>query len=80
MTPSLHDVTIKVGRSVYNIKTTLDDASLARVVGMMSEISAGFEHAPDQERTLLLLCLQLGWALEKVRSRLESVSEEFEEK
>jgi hypothetical protein len=79
VTSSLRDVTIKVGRKIYHVRTSLDEESLARVLANMAEITGGLENSLDQEKLLLLLCLQLGWSLEKIRSRIDSVAEELEE-
>lgn len=79
MTSSLRDVKIKVGRSVYHVRTSLDDESLTRVTELMAEITGDLDRTLDQEKILLLLCLQLGWTLEKIRSRIDGVSEELEE-
>ncbi len=78
MTSSLRDVTIKVGRSVYHVRTSLDDESLMRVTKLMAEFTGELEHTLDQEKILLLLCLQLGWTLEKIRSKIDVFSEELE--
>ena len=44
MTSSLRDVTIKVGRSVYHVRTSLDDESLLRVTTLMAEFTGELEH------------------------------------
>ncbi|NLD98186.1 MAG: hypothetical protein GX635_13805, partial [Synergistaceae bacterium] len=50
MTSSLRDVTIKVGRSVYHVRTSLDDESLLRVTTLMAEFTGELEHTLDQEK------------------------------
>lgn len=77
MTSSLRDVTIKVGKSLYHVRTSLDDESLTRVSNLMAEITAELQNTLDQEKVLLFLCLQLGWTLEKIRSKIDVFSEEL---
>ncbi|NLM70459.1 MAG: hypothetical protein GX181_00680 [Synergistaceae bacterium] len=78
MTSSSRDVTIKVGKNSYSIKTTLDDDSLGRISSLLADAAERTDSSQDQEKVLLILCLQLAWALEKTLSKLEAISEELE--
>ena len=78
MISSLRDVTLKVGKKSYHVKTSLDEESLARVSTLRAEITGELEDVLDQEKVLLLLVLQLAWSFEKIRSKIDSFSEELE--
>ena len=79
MTPILHDATVKIGKQTYNIRTTLDDENLLRVMNLITDVVERLDETLDQEKTLLLLCLQLGWTLEKMRSKIDEYAEELKE-
>lgn len=73
MEPSLRDVTIRIGKKSYFLKTSLDDESLKGITSLSTEITREFENSLDQENLLLLSCLQLAWLLEKIGKKLEKV-------
>ncbi|HCL80469.1 MAG TPA: hypothetical protein DIC53_10945 [Synergistaceae bacterium] len=64
------EVPVRVGKKAYFLETALDDDTLARVSGIMSEVADEFADGLDQEQVLLLSCLQLAWTLDKIGSRL----------
>lgn len=72
MPSPLRDVTIRMGRKSYFLKTALDDESLSRISSISSEITKSFSSSLEQEDLLLLSCLQLAWSLEKIGAKMES--------
>jgi len=68
---SLREVTIRIGKKSYFLKTTLDDESLRGISSLSAEITKEFAGSLDQEYLLLLSCLQLAWILEKLGRKLE---------
>ncbi len=74
--PSLREVTVKIGKKTYYLRTSLDDESLESITGMAAEIADGIENT-DQENVLLLTCLQLAWHLQKLGKTLEQTFEEI---
>jgi hypothetical protein len=77
---SLREVTIRIGKKSYFLKTTLDDESLKGISDLSAEITRDFEDSLDQENLLLLSCLQLAWLLEKFERKLEESLDTVREK
>lgn len=73
------EVPVRVGKKVYFLGTALDDETLVRVSDIISEVVGEFADGLDQERVLLLSCLQLAWTLDKIGSRLGQAMETIEE-
>ncbi len=80
MDASLREVTIRIGKKSYFLKTTLDDESLKGISDLSAEITRDFEDSLDQENLLLLSCLQLAWLLEKFERKLEESLDTVREK
>jgi hypothetical protein len=77
---SLREVTIRIGKKSYFLKTTLDDESIKGITDLSAEITREFEDSLDQENLLLLSCLQLAWLLEKLGRKLERSLDDIREK
>jgi hypothetical protein len=77
---SLRDVTIRIGKKSYFLKTTLDDESIKAITDLSADITREFEGSLDQENLLLLSCLQLAWLLEKLGRKLERSLDDIREK
>lgn len=75
MSPVLREVTIKVGRKSYFLRTTLDDESLSGISELSGEITERLGGNKDQETLLLLSYLQTAWMLEKLGRKLEETLE-----
>lgn len=80
MDASLREVTIRIGKKSYFLKTTLDDESIKAITDLSADITREFEGSLDQENLLLLSCLQLAWLLEKLGRKLERSLEDIREK
>jgi hypothetical protein len=77
---SLREVTIRIGKKSYFLKTTLDDESIKAITDLSADITREFEGSLDQENLLLLSCLQLAWLLEKLGRKLERSLDDIREK
>jgi hypothetical protein len=77
---SLREVTIRIGKKSYFLKTTLDDESIKAITNLSADITREFEGSLDQENLLLLSCLQLAWLLEKLGRKLERSLDDIREK
>ena len=70
------EVTIRIGKKNYFVKTALDDESLKGIHSLFRELTEGLEKSHDQEDLLLISCLQLAWLLQstgvKISEALES--------
>lgn len=80
MDASLREVTIRIGKKSYFLKTTLDDESIKAITDLSADITREFEGSLDQENLLLLSCLQLTWLLEKLGRKLERSLDDIREK
>ncbi|MBL3540546.1 hypothetical protein [Aminivibrio sp.] len=80
MDATLREVTIRIGKKSYFLKTTLDDESIKGITDLSAEITREFEDSLDQESLLLLSCLQLAWLLEKLGKKLERSLDNIQEK
>ena len=76
---SLREVSLKIGRKTYHLRTSLDDESLRGITAIAEEISGGIE-THDQENVLVLSCLQLAWLLQKLGRLLEKTLEQTSDK
>ena len=68
----LREVRIPIGKRSYPMQTELDDDTFKRVVEIVNEV-CGTISDTDQDRMLVLACLQLAYNLEKVSGLLESL-------
>jgi hypothetical protein len=76
---SLREVSVKIGKHTYYLRTSLDDESLQSITGLTSEIAGGIKNA-DQENVLLLSCLQLAWLVQKLGRALEQMLDDISDK
>jgi hypothetical protein len=61
------------------MQTALDDSTLNRIVSIISEITGAVGGEVDQEKLLMLTCLQLAYSVEKISWRLGAVTSRLEE-
>lgn len=69
------EVTIRIGKKNYFVKTALDDESLKGIHFLFRELTEGLEKSLDQEELLLISCLQLAWLLQSTGKKLSKVFE-----
>ena len=75
----LREVRIPIGKRNYPMQTELDEDSFKRVVGIVDEIYETIDSDTDQDRLLVLMCLQLAYKLEKITEILESLDKKLNE-
>jgi len=64
------NVEITLGGKNYAIETALDNGVLNRIIGNIQESFSNYEDEEDQEKSLLLVCLDLSYKLEELRSSI----------
>ena len=69
----LREVRIPIGKRSYPMQTGLDDETFKRVVGILNEIYGSVDSNTDQDRVLVLMCLQMAYKLERISGLLESL-------
>ncbi len=69
------DVSIRVGKKAYFLQTSLEEAAVQRISGIVEEVASGFGEGLAQEELLLLSCLQLAWGMDRVSAKLEDLHE-----
>ncbi|NLB84321.1 MAG: hypothetical protein GX791_08785 [Synergistaceae bacterium] len=74
------EVTIRIGKKNYFVKTALDDESLKGIHSLFLELTEGLEKSHDQENLLLISCLQLAWILQSTEKKLSEGLESGEQK
>ncbi len=74
------EVTIRIGKKNYFVKTALDDESLKGIRSLFRELTVGLENSHDQEDLLLISCLQLAWILQSTEKKLSEALESGEQK
>lgn len=62
------NVMITLGKKTYSVETLLDDSTLNRVIGNIQESFSDELDVDDQERSLLLACLDLSYRLDALLS------------
>lgn len=70
------NVMITLGSKSYSIETALDDATLNRVIGNIQRSFSDYVDIEDQEKSLLLACLDLSYRLETTGPARENDLEE----
>lgn len=75
---STRNVMITLGSKSYSIETALDDTTLNRVIGNIQRSFSDYVDEEDQEKSLLLACLDLSYRLETTGSAKEKDMEERE--
>ena len=58
------NVMITLGNKTYSVETSLDDSTLNRVIGNIQESFSDEPDIDDQEKSLLLACLDLSYRLD----------------
>jgi hypothetical protein len=75
MSTKLRKVSLKLGKRTYTLQTVLDDDALKNLTRIISEITDKFEEQVPQEDQLAIICMTLGWKLEKTSRRLKLLLE-----
>ena len=68
-------VNLKLGKGTYTLWTVLDDNALKSLTHMISEVTEKLEEQVPQEDQLAIICMTLGWKLEKISRRLRLLLE-----
>jgi len=71
------DVVITIGNKTYSIETGLDEKILHRVLLHIEDSMSGAEVTEDQEKALLLACLDLAYKLESSLKDVEKNTDNF---
>lgn len=74
------EVTIRIGKKNYFVKTALDDESLKGIHSLFRELTEGLENSLDQEDLLLISCLHLAWLLQSTGKKLHEAFGSGEQK
>ena len=75
--PELREVRIPIGKKSYHMQTELDDDTFGRIVDIVDEIYVSLDRNTDQDKLLVLICLQLAYKLEKFSGTLESLDKKL---
>jgi len=59
------------------MQTELDDDTFGRIVDIVDEIYVSLDRNTDQDKLLVLICLQLAYKLEKFSGTLESLDKKL---
>jgi hypothetical protein len=78
MSAELRKVNLKLGKGTYTLRTVLDDDALKNLTRIISEITEKLEEQVPQEDQLAIICMTLGWKLEKISRRLKLLLETME--
>jgi hypothetical protein len=73
-----HEVTILIGKRLYNLYTALDKPTFDRVAAIVKGVSASLKDVADQDHLLMLTCMRLAYGLEKTRERLAPLTDVLE--
>ena len=73
----LREVRIPIGKRSYPMQTGLDEDTFKRVVEIVNEVCGTIDSNADQDRLLVLTCLQLAYKLEKISRLLESLDKKL---
>jgi len=77
--PELREVRIPIGKQDYPMQTELDDDTFKRVIGIVDEACSVLDKKIEQEKLLVLVCLQLAYKLEKFSGALEAIDKRLNE-
>jgi len=75
MSTELRKVSLKLGKGTYTLRTALDDEALRNLTRVVSEIAGKLDEQVPQEDQLAIICMTLGWKLEKISRRLKLLLE-----
>jgi hypothetical protein len=64
------EVTIVIGKRIYNVYTALDKPTFDRVAAIVKGVSASLKDDIGQDHLLMLTCLRLAYGLEKTLDKL----------
>ncbi|MCL2147051.1 MAG: hypothetical protein FWH52_04495 [Synergistaceae bacterium] len=78
MSAELRKVNLKLGKGTYTLWTVLDDNALNSLTRMISEVTEKLEEQVPQEDQLAIICMTLGWKLEKISRRLRLLLDTME--
>jgi hypothetical protein len=73
----LRDVTLKLGKKEYNLKTALDEETYERVLSLLKEAANTVGQEIAQEHLLLLVSLHLAYCLDHAGKSLEHILKEY---
>lgn len=66
----VRNVEITLGGKNYSIETVLDNGVLNGIIRNIQESFGNYEDEDDQEKSLLLVCLDLSYKLEELKKSL----------
>jgi len=78
MSAELRKISLKLGKGTYTLQTALDDDAIRNLTRVISGITDKLEEQVSQEDQLAIICMTLGWKLEKVSRRLKILIETME--
>jgi len=78
MSTDLRKVSLRLGKATYTLQTALDDSALESLTCLISEITGKLDERVSQEDQLAVICMTLGWKLEKISRRLKLLLETME--
>lgn len=78
MSTELRKVSLKIGKGTYTLQTVLDDEALRNLTRIISEVTDKLDEQVPQEDRLAVICMTLGWKLEKISRRLKLLLDTME--
>ena len=78
MSAELRKVILKLGKGTYTLQTALDDNAIKNLTRAISEVADKLDERVPQEEQLAIICMTLGWKLEKISRRLNNLLETME--
>ena len=78
MSTELRKVSLKIGKGIYTLRTALDDEALKNLTRTISEVAEKLDEQVPQEDQLAIICMTLGWKLEKISRRLKLLLDTME--
>ncbi|MCL1941892.1 MAG: hypothetical protein FWG09_08100 [Synergistaceae bacterium] len=78
MSAELRKVSLRIGKGTYTLQTVLDDDAIENLTDVISEITDKLDERASQEDQLAVICMTLGWKLEKISRRLKLLLEIME--
>jgi hypothetical protein len=73
MLAELRKVNLKLGKGTYTLQTMLDDVAIGDLTRAISGIADKLDERVPQEEQLAIICMTLGWKLEKISRRLKLI-------
>jgi hypothetical protein len=78
MSAELRKVSLKLGKGTYTLRTVLDDNAIKNLTKIISDVTDKLDEQVPQEDQLAIICMTLGWKLEKATRRLKLLLEIME--